>query len=84
MPTIFFVIRAYRYRESQKWEYSLVKMCTDIEDAKRTYHSNMSAIIKDTNDFAMCTVIDNFGNSVEKDWLDTHTEPEPEPEEDMA
>ena len=80
METVFFVMRAYRYRESGKWEYSLVKMCTDKEDAKQTYHANMSAIIKKTNDFAMCVIFDNYGNRVDGDYSDTHEE-EPNSEE---
>ena len=81
METKFFVLRAFRYRESQKWEYKLVGMYDDLPSAKQAYHSNMSAIIKDTNDFAMCVIVDSFGNSVERDYSDTHMEPVIESEE---
>lgn len=59
-------------------------MCEDIDEAKQVYHSNMAAIVKQTNDFAMCVVFDNFGNRVDGDFSDTHTEPEPEPETEQV
>jgi len=80
METKFFVLRAFRYRESSKWEYKLVGMYDTPALAKQAYHSNMSDIIKQSNDFAMCVIVDSFGNPVEKDFLDTHTEPEPNSE----
>ena len=75
METKFFVLRAYRYKESQKWEYSLVKMCDTLDEAKQVYHSNMGSIIKDSNDFAMCVIVDSFSNRVDGDYSDTHVEP---------
>ena len=74
METKFFVIRAYRYKESKKWEYSLVKMCDTLDEAKQVYRSNMGSIIKDSNDFAMCVIVDSFSNRVDGDYSDTHTE----------
>ena len=77
VETKFFVLRAYRYRESGSWEYSLVGMYSDLSAAKQAYHDNMGKIIKNTNDFAMCVIIDSFSNRVDGDFSDTHTEPEP-------
>lgn len=74
METKFFVVRAYRYRESQKWEYQLVKMCDTLDEAKQVYHANMGSIIKESNDFAMCIIIDSFANKVDGDYSDTHVE----------
>lgn len=72
METVFFLMRAFRYKESGKWEYKLINMYPDIPSVKQAYFSNMAAIIKDTNDFAMCVIFDNWGNRIEADYLDTH------------
>ncbi len=77
METKFFVAEAYRYRESQKWEYSLKGMYTDLTAAKQAYHARLGAIIKATNDFAMVILYDSFGNKIMSDFVDTTTEPEP-------
>jgi hypothetical protein len=53
METKYFVAKAYRYKESGSWEYSLVGMYSDLSSAKQAYHDNMGRIIKNTNDFAM-------------------------------
>ncbi len=76
METKFFVVEAYRYKESKKWEYTLKGMYDTIEAAKQVYHSRLGAIIKDSNDFAMVILFDNFGTKIQSDYVDTHTEPE--------
>jgi hypothetical protein len=58
-------------------------MCTTIDEAKQVYHATMGSIIKDSNDFAMCVVFDNFSNRVDGDFSDKHKEPEPEPESEQ-
>lgn len=80
METKYFVCRAFRYKESQKWEYKLVGMYDSLSAAKQAYFSNMGAIIKDSNDFAMATLYDSFGNMIASDFDDTHVEPEPNEE----
>lgn len=80
METKFFVVRAYRYRESGSWEYNLVGMYSDLSAAKQAFHDNMGKIIKATNDFAMVILFDSFGNEIMSDYDDTHTEPEPSEE----
>lgn len=84
METKYFVARAFRYaNEGHAWEYKLVGMYDDLTTAKQAFHSNMGAIIKDTNDFAMCILFDSWGNRIMSDFDDTHVEPEPpEPEEE--
>ena len=77
METKYFVARAYRYKESGSWEYSLVGMYSDLSSAKQAYYDNMGRIIKNTNDFAMCILFDSYGNSKLSDFDDTHVEPEP-------
>lgn len=77
METKYFVARAYRYKESGSWEYKLMGMYNSLTDAKQAYHSNMSAIIKPSNDFAMCILFDSYGNQLMSDFEDTHVEPEP-------
>lgn len=76
METKFFVVRAYRYRESGSWEYNLVGMYSDLSVAKQAYHSNMGAIIKPTNDFAMVTLFDSFGTPIASDFCNTYVEPQ--------
>lgn len=78
METKFFVMEAYRYKASGKWEYSLKGMYDTLEAAKQMYHSRLGALIKDSNDFAMVTLFDSFGNKIQSDFVDTHTEPAPE------
>lgn len=77
METKFFVVEAYRYKESKSWEYSLKGMYDDLTVAKQMYHSRLGAIIKDTNDFVMVILFDSFGNKIMSDFVDTTTEPEP-------
>lgn len=74
METKFFVLRAYRHKDSGNWEYSLVKMCDTLDEAKQVYHANMGSIIKESNDFAMCVIVDSYSNKVDGDYSDTHTE----------
>lgn len=80
METKFFVVEAYRYKESKSWEYKMVGMYSDLVTAKQAYHSRLGAIIKASNDFAMVMLYDNFGNKISSDYVDTHTD-EPNPEE---
>ena len=76
METKLFVMEAYRYKESGKWEYSLKGMYDDLSAAKQMYHSRLGALIKNTNDFVMVILYDSFGNKIQSDYVDTHTEPE--------
>ena len=78
METKYFVVRAFRYRESKKWEYKLVGIYDTITDAKQAYYSNMGSIIKSTNDFAMCILFDSFGNPIDSDYDNSYV-PEPTP-----
>ena len=80
METKYFVARAFRYKESKKWEYKLVGMYDDITTAKQAYYSNMGSIIKSTNDFAMCVLFDSYGNMIISDFDNTYVEPEPNKE----
>lgn len=68
MEQKFFVVRAYRYKESGNWEYKIVGMYDTLSAAKQAYYSNMGAIIKDTNDFAMVILFDSFGNKILADY----------------
>ena len=79
METKYFLVRAYRYKESKSWEYSLVGMYSDISAAKQAYYDNMGRIIKNSNDFAMVILFDNFGNKKLSDYDDASI-PEPTPE----
>ena len=81
METKYFVARAYRYKESGSWEYKMVGMYDDLSTAKQAFHSNMSAIIKPTNDTAMCIIFDSFGNRITADFDSTYVEPEPNEDE---
>ena len=79
METKYFVARAFRYaNEGHAWEYKLVGMYDTISAAKQAYHSNMAAIIKDTNDFAMCILFDSYGNKILSDYESTYVEPIPD------
>lgn len=80
METKYFVARAYRYKESGSWEYSLVGMYNDLSSAKQAFHDNMGRIIKSTNDIAMCIIFDSYGNRIDSDFDTTYVEPEPNEE----
>ena len=81
METKFFVVEAYRYKESKNWENKMVGMYSDLVTAKQAYHSRLGAIIKASNDFAMVMLYDNFGNKISSDYVDTHVDEPEEPEE---
>lgn len=83
METKYFVARAFRYaNEGHAWEYKLVGMYDTLSAAKQAYYSNMGAIIKDSNDFAMCILFDSYGNKLESAYDSTYVAPEPpEPNE---
>ena len=83
METKYFVARAFRYaNEGHAWEYKLVGMYDTLSAAKQAYYSNMGAIIKDSNDFAMCILFDSYGNKLEIAYDSTYVAPEPpEPNE---
>ena len=82
METKYFVARAFRYaNEGHAWEYKLVGMYDTLSAAKQAYYSNMGAIIKDSNDFAMCILFDSYGNKLESAYDTTYVAPEPEPNE---
>lgn len=76
METKFFVAESYRYRESKNWEYKMDGMYSDLAVAKQAYHSRLAAIIKTTNDFASVILYDNWGNVIDKDYVDTHVDEE--------
>ena len=80
METKYFVARAYRYKESKNWEYSLVGMYADLTTAKQAYHSTMGSIIKSSNDFAMAILFDSYGNRLMSDYDNTYVAPEPNAE----
>ena len=52
IETKFFVVEAYRYKESGNWEYKMVGAYDTLSAAKQAYYSNMGSIIKDSNDFS--------------------------------
>ena len=78
METKYFVVEAYRYAASHKWEYRMVGMYDDIAAAKQSYHARMGAIIKASNDFVMVLLYDQYGNKIMSDYLDTYVEPNAE------
>ena len=77
MEQKFFVARAFRYKESRSWEYKLVGMYDTLSEAKQAFHSNMAAIIKDSNDICMTIIFDSYGNKIDSDFDTTYIEPEP-------
>ena len=82
METKYFVARAFRYKASGNWEYSLVGAYDELSAAKQAYYSNMGSIIKSTNDFAMVILYDSYGNKIMADYDSTYVAPEPpEPNE---
>ena len=82
IDTKFYVAETYRYKESGSWEYRMVGMYSDLLAAKQMFHSRLSAIIKNTNDFAMVILYDSFGNRLDYDVADFTAQPEPDPEPD--
>ena len=80
MDTIYFVAEAYRYKESDNWEFKAVNRYSSLYDAKNAFHARKAAITKASNDFAMKILFDMYGNRIMADFDDTHEEPEPNEE----
>lgn len=80
METKYFVVEAYRFAASGNWEYKMNPIQSELSKAKALFHARLAAIIKDTNDFCSVMLYDNWGNVIEKDYVDTYAEPQPEPE----
>lgn len=77
METKFFVAEAYRYKASGNWEWKLSGERDDYDAAKQFYHDRCSAIMKESNDFAMVILYDSFGNRILSDFIDRSTPEEP-------
>ena len=71
MDVKYFVFRAYRYKASGNWEYSLVGCYDTLEAAKQAYHDALGRIIKDSNDKTMCIIFDTNGARIDYDTTDT-------------
>lgn len=83
MPeTKYFVIECYRHADSHNWEYRHDGMFSDLSLAKNKLHERGAAIMKSSNDFAMVMLVDSWGTTIEKDFINTYEEPEPEEEEE--
>lgn len=80
METIYFVAEAYRYKESQKWEFKAVNSFNSLYAAKQSFHSRKAAITKDSNDYAMVILFDMYGNKILSDYDNTYVAPEPNEE----
>ena len=78
MGTKYFVAEAYRYRESQKWEFKAVNSFDTLYDAKQSFHGRKAAITKESNDYAMVILFDMFGNKILSDYDNTYVEPNEE------
>lgn len=77
METKFFVVEAYRYKASGNWEWKLSGEKDDYDAAKQFYHDRCSAVMKESNDFAMVIWFDSFGNKILSDFIDRTTPEEP-------
>ena len=81
MGTVFFITEQYRYAASGNWEYKMVSKETDENVARSKFHARCAAVMKESNDFAMVIMYDNWGNRILWDVYDATDKPQPEIEE---
>ena len=81
METRYFVDYKLHNAKNDAWAYKTTKNTTDIAEAKKDYHSQLSQYIGSTVfDFVQVTLSDMYGNVIDKEYWQKPVEPTPEPE----
>lgn len=82
METRYFVDYKLHNGVNDGWAYKTTKNTTDLSEAKKDYHSQLSQYIGgDTFDHVCVTLSDMFGNVIMNEYWVKPVEPTPEPED---
>ena len=80
METRYFVDYKLHNAKNDDWAYKTTKNTTDIVEAKKDYHTQLSQYIGSTDfDFAQVTLTDMYGNKIKSEYWQKPVEPTPEP-----
>ena len=78
--TVYFVSYYLHNKDNDGWAYKVVNKYTDIQLAKKAYHSQLADYIASAvYDSVSVTLTDSLGNTIMKE-ADVKPDPEPEPE----
>ena len=77
----YFVDYKLHNAKNDAWAFKTTKNTTELAEAKKDYHSQLSQYIGSTNfDFVQVTLSDMYGNKVLSEYWQKSVEPTPEPE----
>ena len=80
MKTMYFVDYKLHNAENNDWAFKTTKKTTDLAEAKKDYHSQLSQYIGSTDfDFVQVTLSDMYGNKIMSEYWQKPVEPTPEP-----
>lgn len=81
MEMRYFVDYKLHNAENDGWAYKTTKSTTDINEAKKDYHAQLTGYIGSTVfDFVQVTLSDMYGNKIMSEYWQKPVEPTPEPE----
>ena len=81
METRYFVDYKLHNVTSDGWAFKTTKNTTDLAEAKKDYHLQLSQYIGSTVfDFVQVTLSDMYGNKIMSEYWQKPVEPTPEPE----
>ena len=81
MEMRYFVDYKLHNAENDDWAYKTTKSTTDINEAKKEYHAQLTGYIGSTVfDFVQVTLSDMYGNKIMSEYWQKPVEPKPEPE----
>ena len=79
MKTMYFVDYKLHNTTSANWAYKTTKNTTDLAEAKKEYHTQLSQYIGNTAfDFVQVTLSDMYGNKIMSEYWQKPVEPTPE------
>ena len=81
MTTVYFVSYFLHNKDNDGWAYKVVNKYTDIQAAKKAYHTELAHYIgNEVYDSVVVTLTDSMGNTIMKE-CDVKAEPTPEPDQ---
>lgn len=83
MATVYFVSYYLHNKENDGWAYKVVNKYTDLDAAKKQYHTELSQYIDSAAyDNVAVLLTDSYGNKIMGEWWSNYVAPEPpEPNE---
>ena len=81
----YFVDYKLHNAKNDGWAYKTTKSTTDINEAKKDYHAQLTEYIGSTVfDLVLVTLSDMYGNKVMSEYWQKPVEPTPEPTTDTT